>query len=356
MNNIFFYEGKRFFKNNIKSIIAGSIIVCAVYILFQLLLGHFFPVNNEQVDEAQQELTIEDVSPAYSQFYIENEDGSVFTNTSLILNYLFLTETVEGLQQETGVDFEAIIEETSLRSEMNEEEVRQEVFYLYRDGSSNTYNFFIQLGSEDKNLAVMNYFYGLILNQELPILESRNVFEINPPKITALEEEEDQSVEAGGQNQINTGIVLDAVIGILMGFIMIVIFYLIESILGKKLKYSFSYEREMDDLFLIHDEQFSDESELTNFVFQPLNTNKAIVSQYNLDSFEGFSTIVEKIEASETLTLENKLSDVQPEFNVEEVIVVVQGGETDKNWYKQQRRLIKNTAARVKIIHLNEAL
>lgn len=358
MNNTFIYEIKRFFKFNIKNIIIGSVIVSVLYVIFQLLLGHFFPINNELVEETERELTVENVRPAYSQFYIENEDGSVFTNTSLILNYLFLPEVIDDLESETSVNFEDILEESGLRGELNDEEIRQEAFYLYRDHAASTYNFFIQLGDEQDNLAVMNYFYDLIVNRDIPILENRFVYEIVSPevKITDLEETQEESSAIDDRAFIN--VILDAVIGFLMGIVGLIVFLMLRAIVSNKLNYSFSYERELQDLFLLYDENYSDESELNNFVLQPIK-KKAIISQYDTnekvriliaDSYES------ELYTKNQITQNQSLTEVDPAFIIDEVIIIIQGGKTGKNWYKKQRRLIKNTPARVKVLHYNESI
>lgn len=357
MDNIFLYDLRRFFNLNLKKIVSGALIFAVLYAVFQFVFGSMFPINNEQIDGNQVQMTEEGVRPAYSQFYIEYEDGTVFTNTRLIEEYLFMPEVLADLQQETGINFESILEEANEMIEVEEEERR--IFYLYRDHASSTFNFFIQTGNETDNLAVMTYYYGLIIDQEIPVLQPRSVYEINEPMLHTVEEEEpvDLNREAPGL----TDTLLDFLIGFILGAIILTVLLLILAVLGTKMRYTFSYNRNEEDLFLLYDKRIRDKSELRSMVLQPATVNKAFISQYELSeetkaaispSFER-EIGTENAEAA-SIVAKNDFAEIPASFEFDEAILIVQGEKTDKSWYRKQRRLLNNYQARVKVIHVNE--
>lgn len=362
MNNIFLYEIKRFFKTNIKKIAIGSLIVAILYTLFQFLYGSYYPINNEQPEAIGEEFVVEGIKPAYSQFYIENEDGSVYTNTSLILSYLFLPEVIDDIERQTGINIEESIEEDAEAIEEDEEVIggnktTNQSFYLYRDGSSNTYNFLLQLGNEKDNTLVMQYYYDMLINKELPVLENRNIYEIIAPRIFEAEESKENP-----DNSINIAdIMLNLIIGLIMGAIGLSIWLLLKAILGSKLHYAFSYTREIDDLFLLFDHSSIPNSEFYDFLVRPNDVNKVFICQFDTkDKKESaFSSELNRLIDIEVgpdtkVLYANDLTDIASNFDYEEVILYVQGDMTDRNWYKAQRRVLKNRSVKTKVVHVNE--
>lgn len=303
----------------------------------------------EPIEEEEQEVPVYPVvtgNPAIFEMYIEYENGNVYTNTLLLEEALKSEENIRAAEAETGVEisdlleFEAEVEYYKTQSDRG-------AVGATRNELSNIWIVIARVGSEQENLRVSNYFYDLIINDEIEMLGNKPTYIMSEPRVLTDEELADPNINVDkgakitNKSTFNLRKIFESlIIAVLGGFVLGFVLILTVTFFQKKILYAFNYNWNEDDLFMLLDENNYQAMERTIRI--PNNTKRLVL----LQNKEEFSTLNQL----DNLLVADNILNVDVSHEVEEVVIFVQPGVTDKKWYNQQKEFAKVYNAPVKII------
>lgn len=340
-SRVFFQEIKRFFKENVKiyfSFLLLGLLSFGIMIFFQSMNGK--DKTSVEIDE--------DARMSTFVFYVENSEQYVYNNSNFLDTVFLDKKYVEEAEKATGIELSKLIDE-QLESDFIPTLLDRGYIGVGRDVHDETMLFQAKLGSEKDNLAVANYYYNLIVNEEIPFLDNKNVYIVKEPYLVELEEENiapsTTELEPSILVLILKGVIFSAV-GLLIGIIFAFLYHL----LTNKINYSFSYEVEKDDLFFI---ERSDRNQLISLMVNPDFGEKIILSQYDLPV-----KLKEELgsNSENRIVYSNQLLKENPNKHYDEIIFCIVESKTDKQWYYQQRESLKNFNNHIKVIQIPNEL
>lgn len=332
-------ELKRFIKEQKKRYISLTLIIVLVLTLLQSIplvqnfLSSDYDQNNDEI--ANKNLD----NPAIFEMYIEYDSGSVFTNTLLLEESIKTSENIKAAEEATGVE---ISDQLDYEDKIEYPKTRRDRGALgaYRDEASNIWVVSAKAGTEQENLKVVQYFYELIQNDEVPLLQNKYTYIISEPRLLT-DEELSSSTAPVQQEETNAisvkGIVKIVAISILGGLVVSFLVLIFLTFVDKKIRYAFNYSWNEEDVFVLISKSHTKELEKMML----LSKKQAFLAQ------------------SSSLLLNNQLktspsiTDLAEHQSVDEVIVFIQPGVTTKAWYNEQREILKISTANLKIIQIN---
>lgn len=351
-------EIKRFIKDQILFILIGAAIIAAVYTIgvTYLDLG-----NPDLEDESEIGVSVgeNEEEAAYFHFFIENQDGSPFTNTAILEQYFLMDSTLENASQETNVDIYEMFQQ-ELASEFSRTENDRGVLGVVRNPHSMRYSLISNTGDEQDNLRIASYYHDLIVNDEVPFLTDKNVYIFVEPTLRDSNDE----FEDDAPIEISSGSILrNALLGSLFGIIVMLAISVLRSLFSKKLKYSFSYNWEEEDVFFLSDKNLENNDELSQMVTLPAKKEKIVLSEKELSE-----TIKDKLSANERVSFiskndtnekiilveEHSFSNIDVFKDITDIFIVIEANRTSRSWYKKQRRLLSAFNLPVHVIQFNE--
>lgn len=357
-------EIKRFLKDHKKFIAIGSIIISILFTAAML----FLDMNKEGVTQDSQEdfefsqaEVMNEAQPAYFQFYLETQDGIAYGNSAIFNQYFNLKSTKEKAQQTTNVDIETVEEEIYLK-ELSKE---ISIINVTRNDSSYLFTASFNLGNERNNLKLAKYYFDLLVKDEMGILEDKNIYIFAEPVISKINQEElDSNQLTEGENKLNQNNLMNHVkniiIGLILGIVLIIGLALMKVIYGKTLNYSFGYEVEEDNKFILSDDNLGNEDLVVQFVAVPFETGKVILSEQSLDL-----TIKERLTRNKILTFDKNQTDhvvlnemtslagIDKNTTISELIIIISPGLTTREWYKKQMKFANINKLPTKIVQMN---
>lgn len=354
-------EIKRLIKDNLV-FIGGTSIVFAI--VFTMIASFYVPpkVVNEIEVQVPDAFT-KDSQKARFQLYIENEDGNVFTNNNLLIDYFTLESEISNIKKETGIDLEKI------NKELIELELEEEItpIHAYKDSSNGLIIITVNLGNERNNILVSNYIYNLFLGNKIGFLENKKIYPFDTPKL--LESE----TSATGENTIEgsllskrakvstSKLIKNGLVGLVIGLVFSIGVALLKALGSKKLNYSFTYHVDDQDEVLLYDPTLQNEKYMSSFVGIPYGEKKLILSEYPLEEFTknmltDDNSISFKEIAEETVLLIEKdtLANVNVSDTFSEIIIIIKPYQTTKKWYRNQKEISRLYQKPVKIIQINK--
>lgn len=338
--HINYLEIKRFFKDHSKLLIILTLIIAILMALFLNTFGsNVFDteINNED-DEVLESRS------SYFQFYSEFEDGEQFTNVGLLRQFINLESVQENVLNETGINI-ALIEE-SLNEEYPQFEDEYTVLSISRDGNNNIFTLTVNTGDETDNMRVAQFYYDLLMNQsdQIDFLYNKNFFPFVEP--TIVEEEDDENEE---QLQSNNSDIFDLIkniaIGLIVGAVISIGIALIKVLFQDKLNYSFAYDTNENDKFIIIDPELNNQEVLNALV------KKDVDSKQNLVIVEDHVTIDDK-HLLNSVGRVNSLSLV--DNGTTHLVIIVKPYQTSRKWYQNQLEMSSFYDIPRTIVQLND--
>lgn len=352
----------KFIKNNIFKLLAG---IVAFTVLFTLLNSE--PIDKNEVQDIYEEIVTDktlvktDAQPAKFYFYIRHDDGRSFNNYQLIEQFILSSNVLLELSTDIDVDLVELIEETdnqiyTTQDEINEDAGGSKIIGLSVNQDSNLMEFYTNVGDEQNNLSIANYFYQWILSGELPFVVSENISMFKEPFIVE-EEHYDVFIEKEVPEEIPTdNWVSKSILGAVIGLILTTFVLWVLSLFSKQLKYSFSYLLKENDVFLLLDSKNNKTSEARQIMGVPVNKNKIIICDNTSDSNEKkHKQIINALTPETKNTIIQNVSDIQTPENIERLIYVLIEDKTDRTWYKKQRSLDKYYDIPTFVIQINKS-
>ncbi|WP_062532934.1 hypothetical protein [Jeotgalibaca dankookensis] len=335
-------ELKRLVKNNKKRMSILFIIFTLVLLFLQMLpviLTNFGTDGDASNKTAQENKE----NPAIFEVYIEYDSGSTFTNTLLLEQAMKSAENITEVEAITGVDISSQLEQ---EEEMKYPKTARDrgVLGAARDDTSNIWAFNARIGTEKENLAAMTYFYDLVMNDGIPLLDNKHTYSMSQPRILTDEEllSPNSQIEQDTSGEFSLkGLVMALVISIFGATVLAALYILVKSFIGDKIAYAFNYSWGEQDVFILASEQEANELKIISQL--PQGTQKIYLAQEP-----------DKLRLNADLIIQTSLVRTSVQAPVDEVIVYIQPGITDKNWYNQQRELLKAYQQPLKIIQVNQ--
>ena len=335
-----FNELKRLMKENKKAyigIMLALVLLLSGIILLPTLLNTFGNLKDSEEVSKQSH-----INPAIFEMYIEYDTGSSFTNTILLEQAMKKNEFIEGAEKTTGIEISDLLDyETEIDYPKSAKD--RGVLGASRDEASNIWVFSANIGSQEENLAVINYFYNLFVNNEVELLQNKSRYIISEPRILTDEEllSPTTPVEQEGNNQLSIkNILFSVILAVLGAAALSFIILIIKSFTTKKIQYAFNYSWSEQDLFMLNskDNQIS-----FNQMFK-ISSNRGQV--YLAQEPESIN--IPHAEIVDSITKYNV------QGSLSEIIILVQPNVTDKKWYSQQRELLKVFPLPLKIVQMND--
>ncbi|MDK7050455.1 hypothetical protein ACWOE5_06860 [Aerococcus sanguinicola] len=344
----------RFCKENLLKIILGAAVLTALLFGLRVLLTDHPEESlssaadqTVQADEATLEASKEGLKTAYSQepaefqFSALVEDGNVFSNSFLIDEYLARPDMVKKAEEKSGVKFA-----DSLQAEQNLGLYKNGDFRgglaAVRDTSSGVITLRVLLGkTPEENKKIAQAYYD-ILQEPLPFTRDLNLIMLGRPEIgERLDLSQYEMVATPntiasivGSNSLPLWLLLVA--AYIVALLIVAFLLFIWRLFDGKIRYAFEYVWAFEDEHLLAKNM--DEG-VQHFINQPYGKdrlllaeegglNAPLASQQTLEGFSG---------------------------QMDEIVILLQAGQSHKKWYQAQYRLAKLYHVPIKIVHLIQA-
>lgn len=284
--------------------------------------------NPEEVDQSE----LEDINKALEQerysftVLVENDSQSFMNNQHVMKSMLVREDVVANIQESAGIDIEPTAELAI--NVYNEKDMLRIA---------------IGTGNVDDNKKLAKAYYEAFNNSEIPFFDNKTVYQINTEP--TLEEEESWfdlatiKIVDFSASEIFAILIAVLILSIIFGGIIAII----KSVFQKNIPISFRLEQSTDDkvIYLSKLSSISKAQFIDNMVFaisNPNNKKKLVLSQNDLPE-----KVIEKLnmaKLSDTqpkIMIAEEIARTNPAYTYEEVIVLVQQNQTEKDWYKNQR-------------------
>lgn len=324
-------EFLKFLKNNIFKMIIGTVVIAGLFVFSSYNSGSS---DTENVAELQQEERFRpDAKPANFYFYATTEEGTSYTNNSIIERYLLRPDLLQEIGNRTDTNLAEII----VKSENNavvdyKESGETKVLGIEKSDTTHLNEFYVNVGNEEDNLAIANEYYDFIIGDNVPFLGNDSVYPFEGPRVKEIEDlvvkdTVSQSTDGGS-------IIQDIIIGIIIGLVVMTGILLMLTFITKKLKYSFSYTLKENDYFLLVDKKLNNENDVQEVLTSPAQPVKVII-QENSNKLN----IGNQMNNTESIKKYNSILDIENTDNIDQLIYILEEGTTTREWYNKQRNL-----------------
>ena len=275
------------------------------------------------------------------EIYIENDEGSAFTNSTLLESVLLspaVFATIDTAEKVTAAQEIEGLEKGEIPAKY--------ILDITNAPSDNSLNVTVGTGDADKNMAIAAVLYDMISNKELTLLENKTVSMLSDPHEVVIENGPEETTE---EDFGPVGYAVMAIAVLIAGMILGILIALSRLFFKKEVTDVFNY-RESDedniiDLSLLNEGNLTDE--LVHTIQYPSAQQKLILSDPALPK-----EVQDRL-LKDTATHYAFASDIvasDPKLTFDEIILISQKNVTNKAWYKKQRTLLTNYTAPIKIV------
>lgn len=372
MNNLPTIKDVWSFLKDYKKIIIGTMLAClvlyglamtySIYSSSKIENSERVPVD-ENVDPSQEVLSTEEIKELQEDmvsfsFYIENAAAEQFTNYNLMKQLLISPETLDYVEEKTGIKIKP-----SPYHAVN----------MSLDHSTYVLTLSIGTGNANDNKTIADAYYDGIVNGEIPFFNSnKKVYMVTSPAVVDTEEilpANGESTNEQNEDISITTILALAIVVLIGSFVLGVLVALIYAASRKVITEPFSYEVQEDDTILnlspilMNGDEKTNSNTIVHAISHPKKKVKLILSEHTLPDdivdklSDSFSSLHEYSESTSNTTstyisILNDLTDVNPTLPIEEVVIISEKNKTTKEWYSRQRLLLKNYQVDVKVIQI----
>ncbi|MBT2731094.1 hypothetical protein [Carnobacterium sp. ISL-102] len=341
---VFFKESKRFLLENKKRILLFTILGAVVFALFTVV--NLITDNSDSSSEDTQTEEISNI--AEFVIYIEKNDDTHFNNNVLLEEALFSDEAVKIVEKETGAEITDLLTEQEEIEFVPTAEDRG-VIGIVRDLSNETMKFQFKVGTESENLKVANYYFDMIMNNEVELLSDKKIFVLNSPEIKDLTQADVTLIEESNNVISPLLLVVQLVVSLFAGLILGVLVSILYHVFNKKINYAFNYNINEKDIFIMERES---QDKFIYDIVNPKSEDKIMVIEQALPN-----ELVNKLsEQSQKIMTTSNLLEISSKVNAPEIIIVIVENTTTKFWYNTQREYLKKFDSAVKIIQVPESI
>lgn len=321
-------------------------IIGAVFLTFGhwLLAEHRESIDQEAYDYLEMVYSQE---PAEFQALISLEDGEVFGNSYVFDEYFTSPEILNQMEELTDVPLNKWINSEHALELFKTSLFRGGIAGI-RNTSSGVITFrFLVAPTAEENLKVANAYRDLLMAENsIPFMESQTPTIMLEPMIGEVLDLE-QVTEVPTENTLtifNHQNLLTKMVVLIAGFIvgagLSFVFYFIKRLLSDTIVYAFEYQWYYEDFHRLI-EQTDDLDTLMIKNSLPLE----VIAQFPINNNAIHKSISE--------TLHTIVKDSDPG---KECIIVIQSGQTTKEWYKVQFNTAKYYHLPLQIIHISREI
>ena len=349
----------KFLKKSLPKMIVGTIIVAGLFILssYRANMTQLENIENvESVDKQDGADFVVETEPAFFQFIVEYEDGSLFNNPLLIEEYILQEEVLNQASTvtNTNLNLVKVIENTenNVLVDINDFGYSK-VIGVYRDDATYINEFYVNVGNERENIRIANFFYDYLREGQIPFIADKDIYFFEDPKILSIEDETDATLETESQ-QINFSLIKNLIIGSILGALLSLAALLGLTFLTKKLKYSFSYTIQEDDYYFLVDSKLDYEEELNELLFTPQSANRVVVKEDNSADTDYFGKLLSDISSNEPILQANNFLSIENPSQIDRLIYIIEEDVTSRRWYNNQRKLDRAYEIPTVVIQVNK--
>ena len=349
----------KFLKKSLPKMIVGMILVAGVFIWssYRANMTQLENIENvESVDKQDGADFIVETEPAFFQFIVEYEDGSLFNNPLLIEEYILQEEVLNQASTvtNTNLNLVKVIENTenNVLVDINDFGYSK-VIGVYRDDATYINEFYVNVGNERENIRIANFFYDYLREGQVPFIADKDIYFFEDPKILSIEDETDATLETESQ-QINFSLIKNLIIGSILGALLSLAALLGLTFLSKKLKYSFSYTIQEDDYYFLVDSKLDYEEELKKLLYTPQSANRVVVKEDNSADVDYFGKLLSDISSNEPILQVNNFLTIENPSQIDRLIYIIEEDVTSRKWYNNQRKLDRAYEIPTVVIQVNK--
>lgn len=276
------------------------------------------------------------------EIYIENDEGSAFTNSALLEAVLLspaVFTTIDSAEKVAATQAIEALEAGDIPAKY--------ILDITNDPGDNSLNVTVGTGDSDKNIAIATVLYDLISNKEVTMLENKNVSMLSDPHAVVIQNGPEKTEEEEDFGPVGYAVMAIAVL--IAGTVLGILISLSRLFFKKEVTDIFNY-RESDEDTLIDLTVFNEGNladELVHTIQYPSAQQKLILSDPALPAE------IQQHLLKDTATRYVFASDIvaaDPKLTFDEIILVSRKNVTNKVWYKKQRTLLANYTAPIKIV------
>ncbi|MCI5775930.1 MAG: hypothetical protein MR008_05675 [Aerococcus sp.] len=343
----------RFIKDNIIKLLIGAVIIAALTVVARVYL-------NQKVQDAKFQAT-EDISqqdidrsydylsevyaqePAEFEFVVINDiDGSLQSNSFIIDEYLTKKEVVDQVEKETDVEISDTLDAEKNLGFEKTPDYRGAVAAI-RDTSTNKMILRVSVGkTPEENEKVAKAYQKIVTDGDLPFMNYQAVMLLSDTVIGENLPIEYQTMVPSataltGDRLFNStaDVIVVGVVGLIIGLFLSAVVLFVLHLTKRRINYAFDYSWDFDD----YQERFKQSAEGFEQAKQFINFSRddqhVVIAEQDIKEIPIDGTALQGVLMPNT-----------------EVIMVIQSGQTTKQWFKKQYGLARLYKAPVKIVHL----
>ena len=330
----------RFIKDRLGRIILGSLLITALVVAARYGLTRMQSAAGDQAYQQLSQVYLQ--TPAEFQFVAMQADGAVFSNSFIFDEYFRSEEIIDQLEAATGVKIEPILEAEEKLEIKTSNTYRGSIAGI-RDTSSGVITLRFHVANQEAdNLRLAQVAADHLMAGKIPFTEGMNLMMLNDPSLEEHLSEDDLLMVSTPktlsvyQGLTRRGILIYAVLGLFIGLVLTVGFLFVRQLMGSTIEYAFDYSWTSDTQHIMV-RDVSGPGYLAQLLQLPLGRKQWILSQ---------SPLLELATGGESQDLAGESL-----AGIDEIIIVIQSGITNRQWYQEQYQLAQLYQRPIRIVH-----
>lgn len=338
-------EVAKFLKNNVLKMLIGAILGAVAVVGFSLLNKDNTIENLRDAEDGTFSTT---VLPAKFNVYIEDNQDNPFINNLLLQEEFTTPQVLAQVSEETNTNLNELVENTLNRVYVDYTPAgHMNIVSVTRNGSSQIHEIAVNVGDIEENLNIANYYFDYLLDGNVSFLEDKEIYVFREP--TAFEQDDEQNSGIGTNlNGNGSNLIVLGLAGAVFGAVATLFLMFFLALFSKKLVYSFSYFVHENNYFVLVNNKSDKEEQLDLLLGTPQTANKVAVIE-NTASNE--ATLGRD---SKGLTVVNHVLEIGNLDAVDRLVLIIEEGQTTREWYNTQRILAEKHAAPIYIVQINQ--
>lgn len=334
------------FIDDIKKLLVKNrniILIITLAITISATLLSIFTSGSYQQTDQNTSTSILEEKPAIFKIYIEQKDGVIFTNSTILEEYLLLPKVVEDAEHKTNVEITDFLD-NQIENNFVKTKTDVGVMGIIHDTNTHVFTFSVNLDNEEDSIAVAKYYYDFLVSGEVSILDNKMIYTLIEPQIIESEfytPKEFEPEESGWAQNISGNTIITLLTSMVFGLLLSILIIFVKSYISKTINYSFNYSVSDKDNIIVLNEKKGEHLLKriilmdTNFVIifseKSISAIKESLSQYN--KIKVLDSTADKDDEFINILIVNSLDDLELGMTIHDPIILVETSSTTKKWY-----------------------
>lgn len=344
-NQIMIYELSKLFKKNKRSIII-SMFVFALLIFGGVSALNYLSDSTKNEDSLPSFQNNEN-NPGIFRMYVEQEDGTIYINSMIIEEYMLLPEVLKQAESETGVEITDVLLE-EIQENFVKTQYDRGALGLSRNGSTHIFTFTTNVGTEEENLKVAEFYYNYILSENINMLDNKLVYIVSEPEIYNPESFAASDIQIDVQKDNGSSSIMSilmTIIGsLLASLILAILFVTVKQLLNKKINYAFSYGVADTDRLVLVDS--NDTKNVLRLIKNSRQKQLLLISEFDIPL-----ELKNEIENIPGVLVVHHVDELDVDYDISLPYLFVESGKTNKKWYREQFKKLHLYTDMLTVIH-----